>query len=279
MLKNTFCHIPGIGVKSERMLWSRGVLCWEDLLAADGIELPRTSLFTLKMRVQESIENLEGRNPNFFAKSLQSADQWRIFPDFRDSIAFLDIETNGRPNPENYITTIAMYDGRRLYHYVKGRNLGQFATDIAKYKVVVTYNGKCFDVPVIESFFGIKMPHAHIDLRYVLKSIGCTGGLKGCEKKLGLNREDLDGLDGYFAVLLWNEFKRHRSKKALETLLAYNTLDAVNLEALLVLAFNRKLKDTPFFDTHQLPIPPHYENPFKPHMDVVYDIRDQYGLW
>jgi uncharacterized protein YprB with RNaseH-like and TPR domain len=279
MLKNTFCHIPGIGVKSERKLWSKGILCWDDMLSADSIEVSKTSHFTLRMRVQESVENLENRNPNFFARSLQSADQWRIFPEFRDSIAYLDIETNGRAGIDSYITTIAMYDGKRLYHYVKDRNLGQFVNDIAKYNVVVTYNGKCFDVPVIESFFGIKMPHAHIDLRYVLKSLGCTGGLKGCEKKLGLDREDLDGVDGYFAVMLWNEFKRRRNEKALETLLAYNTLDAVNLETLLVLAFNMKLKETPFLDTHQLPVPSHFENPFKPHMGVVNDIRDHYGLW
>ncbi len=170
MLKNTFCHIPGIGTKSERKLWSRGILCWDDVLSAGSIEVSKTNHFALKMRVQESIENLDCGNPNFFAKSLQSADQWRIFQDFRDSVAYLDIETNGRPGLESYITTIAMYDGKRLYHYVRDRNLGQFVHDIANYKVVVTYNGKCFDVPVIESFFRIKMPHAHIDLRYVLKS-------------------------------------------------------------------------------------------------------------
>lgn len=279
MLKNTFCHIPGIGTKSEKKLWSKGILTWEDVLASDNIEVSKTSHFMLKMRVQESMEHLENRDPNFFGESLESADQWRLFPDFRDSVAYLDIETNGRPGPDSYITTIAMYDGKRLYHYVKGRNLEQFGRDIARYKVVVTYNGKCFDVPVIQNYLRIRMPHAHIDLRYVLKSLGCTGGLKGCEKKLGLDREDLDGVDGYFAVLLWNEFKRNRNDRALETLLAYNTLDAVNLETLLVLAYNMKLQDTPFLDTHRLPTPPHYQNPFKAHKETVYSIRDHYGLW
>ena len=62
----------------------------------DGIEISKTSHFALKMRLQESIENLDSGNPNFFAKSLQSADQWRIFPDFRDSVAYLDLHTAGR---------------------------------------------------------------------------------------------------------------------------------------------------------------------------------------
>ncbi|HMK35363.1 MAG TPA: ribonuclease H-like domain-containing protein [Desulfomonilaceae bacterium] len=249
------------------------------MLSADNISLSKTSHFTLKMRVQESMENLDGRNPVFFGQRLHSADQWRLFPDFRESVAYLDIETNGRPGAESSITTIALYDGNRLFHYVKGRNLHQFPRDIAKYTVVVTYNGKCFDVPVIESFFGIKMPHAHIDLRYVLKSVGCTGGLKGCEKKLGLDREDLDGVDGYYAVLLWKDFKINRNEKALETLLAYNTLDAVNLEHLLVLACNMKLQDTPFSHTHRLALPPPFANPFKAHKETIYEIRDLYGLW
>jgi uncharacterized protein YprB with RNaseH-like and TPR domain len=50
------------------------------------------------------------------------------------------------------------------------------------------YNGKTFDVPFIEKYFGIRMNHAHIDLRYVLKSLGYAGGLKRCEKALGLDR-------------------------------------------------------------------------------------------
>ena len=66
----------------------------------------------------------------------------------------------------------------------------------------MTYNGKSFDIPFIESHFGAKLTHAHIDLRYILASLGYRGGLKGCEKQLGIDRGDLKNVDGYFAVLL-----------------------------------------------------------------------------
>jgi len=56
-------------------------------------------------------------------------------------------------------------------------------------------------------------------LRYVLKSLGYSGGLKSCEKALGLDRGDLDGVDGYFAVLLWRDYQKKHNEKALETLL------------------------------------------------------------
>ena len=76
-----------------------------------------------------------------------------------------------------------------IYTYVQGQNLERFKDDIYKYDVICTYNGKCFDVPVIESDLGIKLKQVHIDLRYVLKSVGFSGGLKGCERKAGIDRE------------------------------------------------------------------------------------------
>jgi uncharacterized protein YprB with RNaseH-like and TPR domain len=80
----------------------------------------------------------------------------------------------------------------------------------------------------------------------VLASLGYKGGLKGCERQLGLTREGLEEVDGFFAVLLWKDFKKNKNHKALETLLAYNIQDVVNLEALMIKAYNKKLKDTPF---------------------------------
>ena len=269
MLRNTFCHIPGIGARSERTLWSKGILCWDDVLNVDSIRLPKKRHQLLKSQIQESIAHLKDHNPRHFTDSLPSSDYWRLLPDFRHSTAYLDIETTGLGGPGDYITTIALYDGTSIFYYVKGRNLDDFRADIARYKVIVTYNGKCFDVPFIENDLGIKMNHAHIDLRYVLKSLGYAGGLKGCEKKLGLCRQELEGIDGYFAVLLWKDFRAKKNEKALETLLAYNVTDTVNLETLMSKAYNMKLKETPFLQTHQLTVPEPPQNPFTPDMKTI----------
>lgn len=269
MLRNTFCHIPGIGPKSEYNLWSHGILSWDDLVVRSQAESSRERRHFLKSRIDESMAHLEDNDPRYFSESLSSNHHWRLFPEFRDSVAYLDIETTGFPGSGNYITTIAMYDGVSVRHYVHDQNLEQFVEDIFRFKVVVTYNGRCFDLPFIENYFKIRMNHAHIDLRFVLHSLGYRGGLKGCEKALGLDREDLDGVNGYFAVLLWEDFRRNHNEKALETLLAYNILDAVNLEALMVIAYNLKLKHTPFAETHQLELPAHVENPFKADRETV----------
>jgi uncharacterized protein YprB with RNaseH-like and TPR domain len=224
----------------------------------------------------ESCEHLDKNNPAYFADHLPAGEHWRFFPQFRKTTAFMDIETTGMDVFGSEITTIALYDGESIKYYVQGQNLDAFMEDIGRYNVIVTYNGKTFDVPFIEKYFGIEMTHAHIDLRYVLKSLGYGGGLKRCEKALGLDRGDLDGVDGFFAVLLWREFQQTGNIKALETLLAYNIEDVVNLETLMVLAYNMKLKDTPFSRTHALSMPKIPDIPFKPDRSTIERIRQRW---
>jgi uncharacterized protein len=274
MLRNTFCHIPGVGLKTERGFWSQGIRSWEDALANGLTEESSYKTVLMKTRVIESRICLEKGDASYFARSLPVNELWRLFGDFKDSVAYLDIETSPMRQTPNGITTIAMYDGKNIFHYVRGQNLADFVEDIQNYKIIVTYNGKSFDIPVIEKSFGIRIKQPQIDLRYLLKSLGYTGGLKGCEKKLGLDRHELDGVDGYFAVLFWNDFRRNNNRKALETLLAYNILDAVNLHQLMVMAYNLKLQQTPFFDEHRLDIPPTVQNPFEADMDTINRIRD-----
>ena len=169
-------------------------------------------------------------------------------------MAYLDIETNGLAGPEEFITTISMFDGVSINYYIRDYNLYQFRDDVQKYKLLVTYNGKCFDLPAIERHLNVRFNQAHIDLRFVY-SLGYKGGLKGCEKMMGLDRGELTDVNGYFAVSLWNEYQKRTNVKALETLLAYNILDAANLEYLMVKAYNEKLLDTPFVTEHELPLP------------------------
>jgi len=222
MLKNTFIHVPGLGIKSEQRIWSSGVHTWDDLLRGDCPYSFHMRKDTITRCIEESADHLSSKNPNYFGDLLSFNQFWRFFPEFRESTAYLDIETTGLDSWSNKITTIALYDGKSIFTYVQGRNLDEFKNDIQRYKVLVTYNGRCFDVPFLECYFGIKLDQVHIDLRYLLRNLGYIGGLKGCERKAGLDRRGLDGIDGYSAVLLWNDYQRSRNPKSLETLLAYN---------------------------------------------------------
>ncbi len=278
MLVHTFCHLPGVGEKTERNLWERGVTTWE-------VFFERHRLGTTGLRgawhalLEESLRHHAVRDARYFADRLRSAQGWRLFRDFRDECAFLDIETTGLAWTDR-VTTIALYDGRQVRHYVRGRNLDAFADDVRAYRLLVTYNGTCFDLPFLERSLGLRFPQAHVDLRYVLRALGLKGGLKGCERHLGLARPDLEGVDGFTAVLLWHEYERRGDERALETLLAYNIQDVLSLEILLVHAHNTRIRQTPFADTHALEPGSPPAVPFRADPDTVARVVGrQRGAW
>lgn len=272
MLKNTFLHIPGIGGITEKRFWESGIHNWENFTEDCPIWLSQYKQRTVTRCLEESQRHFNSGNPKYFSDLLPANQHWRLFPDFRHSMVFLDIETTGLKMWGFEITTIALYDGESIFYYVKGQNLDGFLDVINKYKVIVTYNGKSFDIPFIESHFGIKLNHAHIDLRYILANLGYTGGLKSCEVQLGIDRGDLKDVDGYFAVLLWLDYQENGNKKALETLLAYNIQDTVNLETLMVIAYNLKIEQTLFYE-NQIPEPVLPEVPFAADIETVEKIK------
>ena len=277
MLTSTFCHIPGIGLPTERALWAAGIHTWEAIQerrAGDFPLGPRREKIVRSL-VDQSFIHLRQGDARFFAGLLPVEQHWRLFPEFRQSLAYLDIETTGMGTPDDHITAVALYDGRELRSFVDGRNLDEFEQALGEYEVIVTYNGKCFDIPFIRQTLGFPVEQAHIDLRYVLKSLGYAGGLKACERKLGIDRGDLDGVDGFFAVLLWEDYTANGNERALDTLLAYNALDVVNLERLMVLAYNKKLSDTPLHPTLLLPLPEMPEVPFTPDLETIERIKER----
>jgi hypothetical protein len=276
MIENTFCLLPGIGAKTERRLWDAGVLTWDDLLSTAGSPVPPLARALAPDRLAEARARLEQRDADYFAGLLPAAEQWRLYGDFGDSVAYFDIETTGLSVDEDHITCIALYDGARVRTYVYGDNLEEFADDIRDYSLMVTFNGKSFDVPVIERQLKIRLPKAHVDLRWVLRALGFRGGLKKCERQIGISRDELEGVDGYLAVLLWHEYRASGDKRALETLLAYNVADVLGLEHLLALAYNRKLEGTPFALERAIALPTPVDNPHRPDAGILARVRGSY---
>lgn len=232
MLEHTFVHIQGIGPKTERALWARGIRTWHDYLARPE---PLLSVSRDRLVRDELERSLENRGDvDYFSRRLPPRDSWRLFKAFRAGTAYLDIETSGGYEGFDEITVIGLYDGARTQTFVNGVNLEAFEIAVAEYDVVVTFNGACFDLPCIRHAFpGITLPPAHIDLRFVLRRLGLSGGLKVIERRMGLAREEgVDGLNGLDAVRLWAEY-RNGDRSALDRLIRYNTADIVNLEPLM----------------------------------------------
>ncbi len=277
MLQNTFCHLPGVGPKTEQRFWGRGYLDWQALLGAG--DSGGSSVRRVLCDLEESCRRHDLGDALYFGKRLPPAETWRLFREYRHQAAYVDIETTGLLEGNHHITSIALYDGHSARTYVHGRNLESFQDDILDYKLLVTFNGKCFDVPFIEREFGTRLDMAHIDLRYVLRALGFKGGLKRIEKAFDLGREELEGVDGLFAVHLWNEFETTRDERCLETLLAYNVADVLSLEILLHTAYNRKLETTPFLADLELDVPGLNFNPHQPDQAVVERIRQRCAVW
>jgi len=243
MLKRTFIHLPRVGPATELHLWRQGVETWEDLLAARRLPgMPPGRLARHQRHLEESLAHLD--QPAYFSRRLSAAERWRLFQHYRPRTAYLDIETTGASWPHLAVTVIGLYDGQEFQQFVLGHNLQDFLEQIDAYQLLVTFNGSQFDLPVLQAVFERPLPQAHIDLRFVLARLGYKGGLKRIEPCFGLQRPaDLEGLDGYDAVLLWQRAQRGDAA-ALETLLAYNREDVINLETLMEQAYHLAARRT-----------------------------------
>lgn len=276
MIEKTFCHVQGIGEKTEQKIWASDIDDWAAFAGAHRWPVSAPKANAVLTELDTSRTALTDGNPRYFHERLKTNQHWRLFGDFKQKAAYVDIETTGL-SFGSIITTIALYDGSRIKSYVYGDNLDQFVEDVFDYALLVTYNGKSFDVPFIESYFEVRLPHAHIDLRYVLNALGYKGGLKGCEKQFGISRNELDGVDGYFAVLLWHEFEKTGNPEALKTLLAYNIEDVVNLEYLMHQSYNMNLKQkTPFHAHLGLDVPQRPVVPYLPDAFLVEEMKQKY---
>ena len=156
----------------------------------------------------------------------------------------MGIETTGLGRDDE-ITTIALYNGSEIRTYQQDRNLGEFVDDIQNYELIVTYNGKRFDLPFLRRVFRQSFDLPHIDMCPVLRGLGYKGGLKRCEKLMGVTRQVPAEIDGREAVILWYQYRYQADISSLKLLLAYNRQDVLSLEELLIKTYNRIMENCP----------------------------------
>jgi uncharacterized protein len=248
MLRNTFVHLPGIGPRREKALWDRGILDWHHFLAAaDGDLLPGRNRQSAASLVRQSLAAVTNGDADFFKSLLPSGETYRLYPEFADRAVFLDIETTGLSGYDDQVTVIGALDPGGLKLFVHGLNLDLFPAYIAQFPLLVSFNGSQFDVPFLRAHFPhARLDQAHVDLRFVLASLGYRGGLKAVERNLGLYRDPLiQGVDGFEAVRLWHRYRRG-DRAALEKLILYNLTDVVNLVELTETAVRLKYRRVAF---------------------------------
>ncbi|UCG39800.1 MAG: ribonuclease H-like domain-containing protein [bacterium] len=145
--------------------------------------------------------------------------------------AYLDIETTY----DGQISVVGIHiPGRDIVQLTGGEvtdlNLSRALDGV---ETLVTFNGACFDLPVIRRVTGLDLCDitSHRDLLAVCRGRGIRGGLKRVEALFGIQRT-AGVVDGKYAPHLWHRWETAADEEALGQLLADHRDDCVNLEIL-----------------------------------------------
>ncbi len=232
-LERTFQLHRGIGPWRERDLWARGIDSWGTFLrqAQQGTVTSAKLDLVLSAAIALAQKSIAEGNLEAIAALLPAREQWRLYPHFPESAAFIDIEADG----DQQITVVGVFDAQGPATFIRGRNLAQAVPRLQNSALWVTFNGAVFDIPVLKRHFPhLRVPPAHVDLRFLCQKLKLKGGLKTLEKQLGLTRPGhLQGINGFEAIRLWREFTINKRLDALRVLVEYNLYDCINLRTLL----------------------------------------------
>ena len=247
MIEHTFQMLPSVGAKKEKALWESDILSWDDFLSADSIDCVKPAL---KERsdpiVMQAAELLKDDDSFALADLIPKSEHWRMFDHFKDDAAYLDIETDGLSR-DALVTVVTVHRKNRTYTLTEGFDLDpeSLSKALEGSKILVTYNGSCFDVPVLRnSFPEVDLDIPQYDLRFASRKVGYKGGLKPLEIELGIHRsEDILDVDGAMAVHLWHQWKRNGDEDALNILQEYNRADTVNLEYIAGVIYGKLVTD------------------------------------
>lgn len=254
MLLITFRHIRGISAKKERQFWAEGVRSWDDLELRLN---PQRVLFNEPSRpvdiltaIRQSKQAFELGNADFFAEQLERQEHYRIACSFPNETLFLDIETTGLSRYYDYITLVGWSFGNAYDVYVRGDSDTSLRQALGSAKAIVTFNGAIFDLPFLrQEFHQIPIPKTHIDLRFLIRRAGLSGGQKLIEQKLGISRSaGIADMSGEAAPVLWHRYRRG-DVQSLKRLIEYNHADIEGMKDIFDYAV------TKLAEAQQLPIP------------------------
>jgi uncharacterized protein YprB with RNaseH-like and TPR domain len=229
VIESTFLHLPRTGATKEQRLWESGVHTWHDFLRTPSVRGFSKTTKTVADDVLSASQRALAKGDSTFFRALPSVQHWRLYPTFREEAVFVDIETSWRGD----VTVLGVYDGSKVKQFIRGENLN--AKNVRRHldgKLIITYNGASFDLPVLRRCFGDVVPSVpHFDTMHLARRLGYRGGLKALERDLGITRpSEVDGMSGADALTLWDAYRKTGNETHLKTLLAYNEEDIVNLQ-------------------------------------------------
>lgn len=228
MIRKSFSWLEGIGDKVEKKIIV-DVKDWNQFISKDcvkGISKKRKSYFDRSLI--KARKELFNENSSYF-NFLKPSETWKLYGYFKSEVIFIDIEVDSLGE----VILIGIFDGIFYKTLLRGSSFDKdiIKNEFSKFKLIVSFNGRSFDIPIIEKYFGFKVNIPHFDLRGVCSRLGLKGGLKKIEDDLGIFRPfHLKAYGGDNPVWLWKAWKASGDSKYIETLIEYNEYDTVNLK-------------------------------------------------
>lgn len=244
ILDQSLCQLDGLSPNAEVTLRNQGIWTARQLASqADELFSPRHAA-----RIKESFFRFDLLKTlgllDALVKSFPCGHRVRVLADYYQQALFLDVETTGLTLDNSHITCISICRNGVFSSFVQGNNLLDFLYEWAKTKLIVTFNGKRFDIPMLQREFRFTTIPAHIDLMEEASHFGYKGGLKSIEKQTGFQRMENVCKDGQTALNLWQKYKNGNYLDDLDKLLQYNQEDVRSLTFLWRIILKCSLENT-----------------------------------
>jgi uncharacterized protein YprB with RNaseH-like and TPR domain/predicted nuclease with RNAse H fold len=259
MLRSTFQYlVRGINPEREAKLWEDGIHSWEEFDIQHPIQ---QSLFPEFQEHSSPLASsrtaLMAGDVAFFANTLKPREHFRIPLEFPEKTLFLDIETTGLSRHYDVITLVGWSYQDRYHACIRGQDDNALRTALIDAKIVVTFNGSIFDLPFLRiGFSDLELPPVHIDLRFLAKRVGLSGGQKAIEEILGFKRRGVASeIKGEAAPVLWHRYRRG-DIEALKLLIEYNHYDIEGMRYIFdkVVSKLLKMNNVPKRICHKVPV-------------------------
>ena len=241
-ITNSFIFLNRISYKREKSIWQQSIYNWDSFLNEEKIKgISKINKLKYDSHIKDAKRALNYDKVDFFNKWLPKREVWRLYDWLREDAIYLDIETDmfGKLN------VISLSNGEEVKTFVRGLNLDFYLIRriLNSSKMVVTFNGSSFDIPILKHYIKFKDDIVHFDLRPAFIRLGYNTGLKRIERIFHIKRDyevmDFSGID---ALELWKCFHKEGNRDCLKLLVEYNRFDAINLKPLAEIAYEKLRK-------------------------------------
>ena len=180
LLDQSLCQLAGISPMAEIALRNKGIWTGRQLVTqAETLFSPRQAA-----KIREAYSRIELARENglldLLVNSMPCGHRVRVLADYLSQALFLDVETTGLSSNAQIVCISTCLNGK-ISSFVRGRNLEQFLLQWSQAGMLVTFNGKHFDMPLVQREFSLSAVPAHIDLRDEARTFGYVVGLKSIE--------------------------------------------------------------------------------------------------